>query len=485
MVDVQTSTPAARDRNALAELVADLNRSATPLSALTYQGSVPWGPAMVVERFRLGNGLKLLVLVDSSAPVVCLQTWFGVGSRHEKAGKTGIAHLFEHLMFGETEEHAHGAFDRLLEEAGAETNAATFLDWTYYHTNLPRDALELSLRLEAHRMARLVLREQQVASEKEVVANERRQRVDDDVDGAVSELLYKEAFREHGYGWPTIGWMQDIESFTPEDCVDFYRTYYAPNNAVMVVVGDVQMRQALSLVQQHYGTMEPSTLPIEDVRPEPPQSAERRSTVEKPTPTQKVAIGYRSPAFGDFDHPPLTLLNEILFGGRSSRVHRALVKEREIATDVRGWVGAFRDQALYDIFLTARGEHTVAELCAALEEQLAAVKREPATLAELDKVKARLELSVLQGLETAAGKAEQIGFHEVVLGDPAALFDKLAAYRRVDRGDLLRGARRYLTDTARTVIEVYPDGSGDDGDDDDDDDDDGDGDAQQEARESE
>lgn len=455
------AAPAAR----IGALLAELNREATPLSRLFHEESIAWGPAMVVERFRLGNGLRILILQDHAAPVVCLQTWFGVGSRHEKAGKTGIAHLFEHLMFGETEEHAHGAFDRLLEEAGAETNAATFLDWTYYHTNLPREALELSVRLEGQRMARLVLREPQVASEKEVVANERRQRVDDDVDGAVSELLYKEAFREHGYGWPTIGWMPDIEGFTPEDCVAFYRTYYAPNNATMVLAGDVQLKEALSLLQLHYGKMEPSTMPIEDVRPEPPQTAERRSAVSKPTPTEKVAIGYRSPSFGDHDHAPLTLLNEILFGGRSSRIYRALVKEQEVATDVRGWVGAFRDPALYDIFLTARGEHTTAELVAALDVELAKLREEPPTLAELDKVKARTELSALQGLETASGKAEQLGFYETVLGDPAALFQRLAAYRRVDRSDLLRVARRYLVDSARTLIEVHPDGSGDEDDD--------------------
>ncbi len=170
---------------------------------------------MRVERFVLGNGLKVLILEDHAAPVICLQTWFGVGSRHEREGKTGIAHLFEHLMFGETEDAPHGAFDRMLEEAGAETNAATFLDWTYYHTNLPKDALALAMKLEAGRIARLVLRDPQVSSEKEVVANERRQRVEDDVDGAVSEMLYKEAFQRHGYGWPTIGWMADIQASPP------------------------------------------------------------------------------------------------------------------------------------------------------------------------------------------------------------------------------------------------------------------------------
>jgi len=453
------SLPSRTRADVLGELVAELNVGRTPHARVTHEETIGWGPAMAVERFVLGNGLKVLVLEDHTAPVVSLQTWFGVGSRHEKPGKTGIAHLFEHLMFGETESVAHGAFDRMLEEAGAETNAATFLDWTYYHMNLPKDALELAVRLEGQRMSRLVLREPQVASEKEVVANERRQRVDDDVDGAVSELLYKEAFKLHGYGWPTIGWMQDIKGFTPEDCVSFYRTYYAPNNASLVFVGDIDLARALRLVQDHYGTLQRSEIPVEDVHPEPPQTTERRVKVDKPTPTQKVAIGYRSPAFGDFDHAPLTLLNEVLFGGRSSRVHRAIVKEQEIATEARGWVGAFRDQALYDIFLSARGEHTAHELLASLEAIFEQVRTAPVSQAELDKVKARLELGVLQGLETAAGKAEQIGFYETVLGDPAALFEKLSAYRRVTVSDLLRVARRYLVTSARSVIEVYPDGS--------------------------
>jgi zinc protease len=457
VTDVTPVGPARGRRGLYADLLAELNQSMAPLARARYDATILFGPSMRVERFVLGNGLKLLILEDHSAPVICLQTWFGVGSRHERVGKTGIAHLFEHLMFGETEEVAHGAFDRLLEEAGAETNAATFLDWTYYHMNLPKDALSLAMRLEAGRIARLVLRDPQVTSEKEVVANERRQRVDDDIDGAVSEMLYKEAFQRHGYGWPTIGWMADIQGFTTEDCVSFYRTYYAPNNATLVVVGDVELAQVIRLTQEHYGELVPSVIPVEDVRPEPPQIEERRARTDKPTPTSKVAIGYRGPAFGDFDHAPLVLLNEILFGGRSSRVHRALVQEQEIANEARGWVGNFRDPGLYDLYLSARGEHTAEELLAALDPLLSAVQREPVTQAELDRARARLELSTLQGLETVSGKAEQIGFYETVIGDPAALFDKLAAYRRATVGDLLRVARRYLLTSARTVIEVVPD----------------------------
>jgi zinc protease len=422
---------------------------------------------MTLRRLRLANGLGVRLQVDAAAPVIALQTWVGVGSRFEKQGKTGISHLFEHLMFGETEGLAHGAFDRMLEEAGAETNAATFLDWTYYQQNLPKEALGLALRLEAERFAKLVLREPQVASEKEVVANERRQRVDDDVDGAVSELLYKEAFTTHGYGIPTIGWMADIESFTPDDCTAFYRTYYAPNNATLVLVGDLDVEATLALVGEHFGKLAPSDIPVEDVRPEPPQIAERRVEVEKPTATEKLAIGYKAPALGDFDHAPLVLLGEILFGGRASRVHRRLVKELELAIEARGWVGTFRDPGLFDVGLTARGEVTAEALLEALDAELAKARAEAPSEAELERVKARLELSTLQSLETVGGRAETIGFYETVLGDPTALFSKLDAYRRVTRGDLLRVARRYLGPEQRTIVVVRPSGDDDEASDDD------------------
>jgi zinc protease len=453
---LQSEAPARVRREPFAELLAELNKDRVPTAIVRHDATIAFGPEMQVQRFVLGNGLKVLILEDHAAPVACLQVWFGVGSRHEKVGKTGISHLFEHLMFGETDRREHGAFDKLLEEAGAETNAATFLDWTYYHANLPKEAMALAVRLEAERMTGLVLRDPQVTSEKEVVSNERRQYVDDDVDGAVSELLYKEAFKEHAYRWPTIGWMEDIQGFTTEDCTAFYKTYYAPNNAAMVVVGDVSTREVLSLVQEHYGKLEPSVIPIEDVKPEPPQTEERRQRVAKPTPTQKVAIGYKCPALGDYDYAPLVLLNELLFGGRSSRVHRALVQEQEVATEVRGSVGAFHDPSLYDIYLVARGEHTTDDLIAALDKVLDEVRLEAPGEAELDKAKARVELSMLQGLETVAGKAGQIGFFETVLGSPDALFEKLSEYRRVKRDDLLRVARRYLVASGRTVIEVIP-----------------------------
>ncbi len=450
----------------VAAAVAKVNEGAPSDAARwTYEGATPFADASAaalggaiphVQRFRLGNGLRLLVLVDASAPVVSYFTWFRVGSRHERPGKTGLAHLFEHLMFNEAEGLEAGEFDRKLEENGAESNAATWLDWTYYYESLPRDRFALAVKLESQRMAKLVLREPQIVSEKEVVANERRMRVDDDVEGAANELLYKTAFTRHPYHWPTIGWMEDIQNFTPEDCVAFYKTYYAPNNATIVVCGDVKEKEVLEKIRDAYAPIPSSTLPEEDMQPEPPQLEARETVLRKPTASEKVLLGFHGPALGDADHVAMSVLNEVLFGGRASRMHRELVTNKELATDVRGWVSTFRYPGLYEMYFTARPGVTGERLLAAASAELARVREEVVTPEELARAQARLELGLLQSLETAAGKAEHIGFYDTVLGDPAAAFRRLEAYRRVTAGELRTAARRYVLDSARTIVRVFP-----------------------------
>ncbi|CAN5213858.1 pitrilysin family protein [soil metagenome] len=419
--------------------------------------SVPFGGGgVVVRRFVSESGLRVLLLVDRAAPVLTYATWFRVGSRHEKPGKTGLAHLFEHLMFNETESLKAGAFDRKLEEAGAESNAATWLDWTYYHESLPKDRLGLVVKLEADRMAHLVLREPQVKSEKEVVANERRYRVDDDVEGTASELLYKAAFTKHPYHWPTIGWMTDIEGFTPEDCAEFYRTYYTPNNATIVLVGDVREKDALAKISAAYGSIPASPIPPEDAEPEPHQSEERRVVLKKPTPTEKLVLGYKGPSFGDADHVPLSVLSEILFGGRGSRLYKAMLVDKELVSDFRGWVSTFSEPGLYEMYFTARETIKTDAILEVLELELERVRRDVVTDDELARAKARLELGSLQGLDTTHGKAEQIGLYDTMLGDPAGIFRRLEATRRVTASDLRRVARRWLLTSARTVVVVVP-----------------------------
>ena len=438
-----------------AELARRLNRGLRGrYRRIAFCNELPFGRVLKMRRFELANGLRIVTLLDRSAPVVSYQTWFRVGSRHEEPGKTGLAHLFEHLMFGGTKKFPPGELDRRLEEVGAETNAATWVDWTYYYANIPRAALPLTVELEADRMAHLVLRESEVASEKEVVANERRLRVEDDLEGLANEALYATAFRQHPYGWPTIGWMEDIHRFSVKDCQRFYRSFYSPNNTTLVVAGDFDEEELLGLIQEHYGSQRPFEVRRRAYASEPTQRAQRRVTLERPSAAAKVALGYRSMPFGDESWEALTVLNEILLGGRSSRIYQQLVHDLELCTDVHGSVAPFKDGGLYEIWLSGRPGVSTKALVDAFDDLIERARLEQPTETEVEKAKSRLELGFLHGLETAGGKADQIGFYESLLGQPERIFDRLDAYRRVRPKDSAQAAVRYLDPRRRSVVQV-------------------------------
>jgi zinc protease len=305
-------------------------------------------------------------------------------------------------------------------------------------------------------MQNLVLRAPQVSSEKEVVQNERRFRVDDDVEGAVSEKLYALAFKQHPYHHPTIGWMKDIEGFTPADCRSFYRTYYAPNNATIVAAGNYDERKLLALVQARYGAIPAAYVPPPPNVVEPAQAHERVKTMRAATPTEKVALGYRAPAFGDPDYAALSLLNELLFVGRGSRMFQRLVRKEQLAAELHAGIAPFIDPGLYDIWVGLRPGKRVRAALRVLDEELerACEKRVPA--ADLERVKNRAELGFLMSLETIGGKAEQLGFYETVAGDASQLFVRLAQFRTVTAEDVQRVAQRVFDSTQRTRIEVLP-----------------------------
>jgi zinc protease len=418
--------------------------------------AMPFGGELTLRRYRFDNGLTLLSLPDPSTPLVSYHTWFRVGSRNEQPGKTGLAHLFEHLMFGQTANLPHGELDKRIESAGGETNAATWTDWTHYHTELPKDGLPLMVEIEAERMQNLILRAPQVRSEKEVVSNERRFRVDDDVEGAVSEKLYSLAFKRHPYHHPTIGWMSDIEGFTPDDCRKFYRAYYAPNNATIVAAGNYDERKLLALVQARYGEIPAAHVPPPPRVVEPEQTRERVVTMRVATPTEKLAIGYHAPAFADPDYPALSLLNELLFVGRGARMFQRLVRKEQLAAELHAGIAPFIDPGLYDIWVGLRPGKRAKRALRVLEEELERVCEKRVTPLELERVKNRAELGFLMSLETVGGKAEQLGFYETVQGDAAQLFVRLAQFRAVTAEDVQRVARRVFDDTQRTRIEVLP-----------------------------
>ncbi|MBZ0119730.1 MAG: insulinase family protein [Sandaracinaceae bacterium] len=439
-------------------LVARLNRGVRRGNArLEFLGTVPFGGTLRVLRFKLGNGLRIAILVDPAAPVVSYHTWFRVGSRFEEQGKTGLAHFFEHMMFNESANLPAGEFDRKMEEAGGETNAATWIDWTYYYESLPKEELRLAIELESERMHNLVVRETQVESEREVVANERRMSVDDDVYGKANELVWELAFgREHPHGWPTIGWMQDIAGYRVRDCAAFYKTWYAPNNATVAIAGDVDVEHALSLVQEHYGPLKPSKLRPLDPPPAIKQRKERRAEIAWPTPTPKEVIAWHVPPYLERDHAVAVVIDDLLTGGRSGRLRRLLVQELELVTDVSTSVAGLAHGGLFELWVSMREGIQLEKALRVVEKELLRLQKTRPSRAELDKIVNRTELQFLSHVETAAGKAYQIGFGETVAGDPAHAFHRVEQMRSVTPDDVCRVARELFRPERSTRVRVVP-----------------------------
>ncbi|MBI5500374.1 MAG: insulinase family protein [Deltaproteobacteria bacterium] len=415
--------------------------------------SIPLGRHEILHE-TLENGLEVLILADQTSPVSALHHWFKVGSRNEHEGKTGLAHLFEHLMFGETENLRRGEFDRRIEAVGASMNAATWLDWTYYHETFLPEHLAMMAELEAERMARLVLGDEQVAREKDVVANERRFRVDNSVEGTANELLWKDAFRVHPYHHPTIGWMDDILGFSVEDCRRFYRTYYAPNNCCVVVAGPVEAREALEVVRRTHAFMAPQPIPADPVPAEPEQDGERRQRLSWPTPTPKTCVAWRSPDIAHPDHAALTVLSQVLLGGRSGRLQRRLVHDGELAADVSGGPGSFRDPSLLEIWADLREGRTHEEALAAIDDEVLAVAGAPPRPEELETARNQVLLAFRSALETAAGRAERIGFYHVTAGDAGAIDRRQRDLLAVSADAVSAAARKYLVPRTRNVLLV-------------------------------
>ncbi|HNK47180.1 MAG TPA: pitrilysin family protein [Pseudomonadota bacterium] len=419
----------------------------------------PFGEGGLTSRLHeLPNGLKVLLLRDPSAPVFAYQTWFSVGSRHEREGKTGIAHLFEHLMFNETQNLPHGEFDRRFELAGGNTNAATWVDWTYYQDDLPSSELELAVTLEAERMQNLLVRERQVETERGVVISERQMRVDDDVDGFMSEELFRRAYTVHPYMWPTIGWMQDIKNLNLDDCVGFYRTYYAPNNATVVVVGDIDEQKTLDLIVKHYGGIAAQPIPPHVQVTEPPQNEPRLARFKKPVVTDRILFGYKAPALHDPDHLRLELLSELLIGGPSSPIYRDLVIEREIFSSLGGSVTPFRDPGLWEIAASLHRGHSADEGLSQFDAHIAKVVAQGPSQAEVDRARARMLTSFYLSLKTAHGKASSLGESQTTLGDYRELWRVPDILRSISVADLHAVAKRYLDPAQRTVVIAEPSG---------------------------
>lgn len=421
---------------------------------------------LTVSRYRLSNGLEVLHLPDPAVPIFSYQTWFRVGSRNERLGKTGIAHLFEHLMFKGTPTRPEGVFDRTLEGLGARLNAATWLDWTYYYEDVPGpEHLPLVVDLESDRLENMILSTEQLESERKVVVNERKERVDNDPNGRLSELLWSMAYTEHPYGKPTIGWMPDIHGLSLEDCLAFHRTWYAPNNAVVVVAGAADAETLLRLIVKHYGHLPSAELPAYTPPVEPRQTEARRDEVLLPLSAEKLLMGYHAVAANDERHPALEILNEVLFEGDSSRLRRLLVTEGELAAGFGAFVPAFAEPGLYEVSVDLRPGRTAEEAEAVVLAAFADVVAKGLTEAELNKAKARLETRFYLGLQTAQHRAHGLGFWAATLGEPYRVFDGGELYAGVTGEAVQAVAAEVFRPENRTVVIGRPSGAPPEGED--------------------
>jgi zinc protease len=421
---------------------------------VTLLARAPLGP-LSVGKWQLPNGLTVVLAPDPMATSVSYMTWYRVGSRDEDeaAGETGLAHLFEHLMFTQTKNHPVGEFDRAIEAAGGNSNAMTYYDFTAYMNDVPPSELGVAAHLEADRMVNLDLRKRQVDNERDVVVEERLSSVEDSVDGVLDEIMYKQAFKTHPYRWPVIGWMKDIKAVTPERAVAFYRRFYAPDNAVVVVSGRFDEAATLELITKAYGQIPASPgTPRRDCTPELAPAAEVRSIVERPVPADRVAIGFPAPGLGDGDRAAYEIAAEILAGGPSSRLQRELVVDKAIASSVHGDVAPTKDPGLYGLWIQMTKGHSAEAAEARVLAAVADLAARAVAERELAAAKARVETEFWRDLSSSHGRSERLGEFEIATGDFRRAFARGEELAAVTTADVQRVVTRYLAGGARSVV---------------------------------
>jgi zinc protease len=412
-------------------------------------------PAAIHET-TLANGMKVVVWTDRDIPNVALYNWVRAGSRNEAPGITGLAHFFEHMMFNGTAKRAQGEFDSEMEAHGGSNNAFTSDDVTVYQDWFPRSALELIFELESDRLANLAFKKEVIESERNVVYSERRLRVEDNNQGYLFEQVQSTAFVAHPYQIPTLGWPSDIQNWRLEDLQKFFRTYYAPNNCTLFLVGAVEPEEVFALARKYLEPIPRQAPPLPVLTREPEQLGEKRVTVARRAQTPLLQFAYKTPAASDAKAPAINLLQTILTQGDASRLHRLLVEDKKLAIDVSGYWHEGFDPSLLHFFLTLPEGGNVAAAEAALDSELARVASEGVTAAELQRAKNMTTAGFYDGLATINGKARLLGEFEVLHGDWRRLFSAPDDFDRVTTDDVKAVAASILQKRGRTVGLLLP-----------------------------
>jgi zinc protease len=420
--------------------------------AMTSGEITPLVGAYKVVRYTLPNGLRLLVVEDHTSPTFSYETWFRVGSRDEFVGKTGLAHLFEHLMFKATTHYKEGEFDRILESAGVEDeNAFTSWDYTAYVQELPKDKLSLIAKLESDRMVNLVVNDQSFKTEREVVLNERRFRTENSPDGTLFQELFGLAYEKNSYHWPVIGYQEDLNAMTAQEPRDFYKAYYSPNHATIAVSGDVNPEDVFNTIKTYYGKIQSQQSPVHEIVEEPEQTSPRRKSIKLNIQVEKLLMAYHVPNVMSEDTPVLNVLSSVLSGGKSSRLNRALVD-----TGIAGGVDAnpleMKGPGLFIISASLQqGKHSTQAESIILRE-LQRIAKRGVTDSELTRAKNGSDFGFYEGLDSNSDRTNFLGRYESIAHSFEDGVRLHQAVQGVKSDDVVRIVEKYFNPNSRSVV---------------------------------
>jgi zinc protease len=404
-----------------------------------------------VKTFTLKNGMKFLVIEDNSIPNANMYLFYKVGSRNEYQGITGLSHFFEHMMFNGAKKYGPKMFDQTMEFNGGANNAYTTENVTVYTNWFPSSATEVIFDLEGDRISSLSIDPKMVESERGVVLSERSTGLENSPWEALSQQVQATAFQEHPYHWPVIGYEDDMKNWKQADLERYFKTYYAPNNCVTVISGNVKFDEVKRLAEKYIEPIPAQPAPPKVHTVEPPQTGERRLLVQRDVSTPYINIVYKVPEAKSEDYYALSILSDILSSGKSSRLYSSLVDKKQLASEASTSYGQSFDPTLFNFYLVASENIKEADVENAVYEEIEKIKTTGITETELQKIKNQKLMEFYSQVETINGKSNNIGTYEVFFGDYKKMFDAPAAYNKITVADIQRVAKKYFTKSQRTV----------------------------------
>lgn len=412
-----------------------------------------------LEKYTLKNGLVVILHQDKTVPLVSVHQWYRVGSKDENVGRTGLAHFFEHLMFKGTERLSGKQYEKMIHMGGADNNAFTSQDYTGYYTNIPPERLRWVLGVESDRMVNLMFDQKEIQSEREVVKEERRMRTENSIEGSLDEKLHRLLYQVGAYRWPVIGSMEDLNAASIEDLKAFYKTYYSPNNSVLVLAGNFDVDQAKKWIQELYGSIPSQKVERPEFLNEIENLAKMDWAVErlkKDVQAETMLLGFRGPEIASQDTYALDLLSIILGGGNSSRLHQLFVRQKKKAIEVNvDYDSGFHGGLFYMLLQLAPGV-TSDSVIPELKEQIEKVKKEKVSDVELKKAKNLLLKAQVNMLRKVSGRARMMAYYEVMLNDPELLTKNQEKYAAVTSEQIMEVARKYLTTSRGALVIAEP-----------------------------